>query len=504
METLNEVFINSIVNTNSNYSVRRETYNDRPYIVVPVTMMVEGVHDGSQGPLLHLAEELGAFPNAWNGIPVTLQHPEMDGEFVSANSPDILAEYATGIVFETHLDGDKLKAEAWIEEARMRQLSPDTLAEIERGEPLEVSVGMFSADEEVSGEWNGETYNAISRNPRPDHLALLPGGVGACSLDDGCGVRANKKGGENVMKNDEKVATLSKEKHLENLLANAEAGYREVMSTIQSKLDVMDSDLKFHYLQEVYEDYFVYEVRQREGGNPPKLYKRGYSANEDGSIEFDEEPTEVRKQVSYVTFEDESLKRTKFNNKQKEVTTMSDKSDKPCCEDVVDALIANEATKFTAEDKEWLLTLKEDQIAKMVQNEASQEEDPPKEDTPPQLNAEQAMEIVKESLKTNEDFLNLMPADLREQARSGLKLHQEQKSKMVKAILDNTDEGVWTEDRLKSKEIDDLESIFKSVVNVETVADYSLNLSAETKVNQDVEEPMIPIFTVKKDETKTA
>ena len=112
---------------------------------------------------------------------------------------------------------------------------------------------------------------------------------------------------------------------------------------------------------------------------------------------------------------------------------MSDKSDKPCCEDVVNELITNTRTKYTEEDREWLLTLKEDQVAKLVPEPAKKpvEKPPEKKEPTPQLNAEQAREIVKESLKTNEDFFNFMPEDLREQMRSGLKLHQEQKSKRV-------------------------------------------------------------------------
>lgn len=36
-------------------------------------------------------------------------------------------------------------------------------------------------------------FKRIARNLNPDHLALLPGGTGACSWEDGCGVRANER-----------------------------------------------------------------------------------------------------------------------------------------------------------------------------------------------------------------------------------------------------------------------------------------------------------------------
>ena len=474
--------LRSVLSANAEYTARREVHNGRTHLVAPVIIMVEGVHAGNHGPLYHPVEELGAAVDAWNGRPVTISHPKSGGEHVSVSQPGILQRYGVGNVLDVHMEGDQLRGWIWVDETKLQQKSPEAHRVIERGEPLEVSAGLFSEDEQIGGQWNDETYNAISRNHRPDHLALLPGEVGACSWDDGCGVRANMKGGNNEMKKDENSQLLDKEQYLENLLNNADAGYREKISTIQDKLNAMDTDIKAYYLSDVYDDYFVYEIRSREGLNPPKMYKRNYSVNDSGEIEFAEEPAEVRKQVSYVALSGGGLKRTKLNKSKKEVTIMSDKSDKPCdgCEALVAELITNERTKFTEDHREWLLTLEEDQLALLVQDEMKEEKkDPPekKEPAPQQLNAEQVKEIVKGTFKTQEDFLAIMPEDLREQTRSGLKLHQEQKSKMVKAILENT-EDIWKEDQLKGMEIETLQKVFKSVVNVETVADYSLQVDS--------------------------
>jgi hypothetical protein len=464
--------LKSIFTINKEYTARREVYNNRTHIVLPVTMMVEGVHSGSHGPLYHPAKELGAAVDAWEGVPVTIDHPESGGEFVSVTLPGIEQQYSVGRVFSAHMEDDRLRAEIWVDEARLTQKSPEALRSINRGEMIEVSVGVFSEDEQLAGEYNGETYNAISRNHRPDHLALLPRGVGACSVDDGCGVRANKEGGEN-MENEDFQQLPDKVQYLTDLVANAESGYREVMSTIQNKLDNMDTDLRAYYLTDVYPEYFVYEVRSRDGSGQPLLYKRDYTTNEDGTIEFAEEPTEVRKQVTYVTLQEEG-KHAKSNVNQKEVKMPDEKV--PCCEDVVIALIANENTNFTDEDKEWLMNLGEEKLAKIVQNEKKPETPPKKEEAAevPQLNAEQAREILKESLKTNEDFLELMPEDLREQMSSGLRLQKEARARMVKSILDNTDEGVWDENVLKEMKIETLERVYKSVAKAEPVGDYSL------------------------------
>ena len=182
----------------SEYTIKTKVYQKRKHLVVPVTMMVEGVHSGSAGPLLHTIDELGRYPASWNGIPVMINHPSKDGSPISANSPELIDNECVGRVYNTFVEEKKLKANVWLDEAKLKEVSEDTYTCIIEKQPIEVSVGVFTDDENEEGEYNGETYEAIAHNHRPDHLALLPGGVGACSLEDGCGIRANKKGGKNV------------------------------------------------------------------------------------------------------------------------------------------------------------------------------------------------------------------------------------------------------------------------------------------------------------------
>jgi hypothetical protein len=192
------------------YEVREETHQGKSFLVVPVTMMVEGVHHGSHGPLLHTIEDLGKFPASWDGIPIVKDHPEIDGLNVSANSPEIIDTVMIGRIYRTHVDGSRLKAEAWFDKEKLISISPESYESIQNGDMLEVSVGVFTEDENVeNGDWNGEKYSAIARNHRPDHLALLPGGIGACSIEDGCGIRANKeKGGDKI---DDNVVNITNE-----------------------------------------------------------------------------------------------------------------------------------------------------------------------------------------------------------------------------------------------------------------------------------------------------
>lgn len=181
------------------YDIRYEMHVGKSYIVVPVVMMVEGVHNGSQGPTLHLAEELAKNVEIWNGIPVVIDHPKDEGGFISANSPDVVEQQGVGKVYNSKIENGKLKGEVWIEEEQANKVDSKTIANIKDQNPMEVSVGVFTDEEKARGKWRGESYALIARNYKPDHLALLPEAVGACSNNDGCGIRANvQKGGEDV------------------------------------------------------------------------------------------------------------------------------------------------------------------------------------------------------------------------------------------------------------------------------------------------------------------
>lgn len=183
---------------------REETLQGRSYYVVPVIAMVEGVRFGAnqEGPELGLATEFGDVPIVWAYKPLVLNHPQdEDGTFVSANSPNILESYQFGWTMNPEVKDSKLHMEAWIDVARVEELGGEfetTLQRIKDQETVEVSVGFFSDIQKQKGKYKGQTYNAIWRNIKPDHLAVLSEGIlGACSVADGCGVpRINQKDGD--------------------------------------------------------------------------------------------------------------------------------------------------------------------------------------------------------------------------------------------------------------------------------------------------------------------
>lgn len=189
-------------------SIRWASLEGKDYMVVPMVMITNGVHNGSSGPLLYPSEELSKTPEVWNHKPLTVYHPEINGQGVSACDPDILEQRKIGLIMNTRfVEGetkkddtgkswriDRLKSEAWIDPEKCKKVDNRILESLEKKQMVEISTGLFTDNEPATGVWNGEGYTAVARNYRPDHLAILPDQKGSCSIADGAGLLRNKDG----------------------------------------------------------------------------------------------------------------------------------------------------------------------------------------------------------------------------------------------------------------------------------------------------------------------
>jgi len=426
----------------NSYEVREEVLNNTTYMVVPVTMMVEGVHNGSRGPIFHSAAELGKIVESWNGIPVTIGHPMVDNAFVPANSPQVLQEWGYGIVFNAHMSGVQLKAEAWIEKAKLQANNENLHDRIMNGEIIEVSVGVFSDEQEIEGTWHNETYRAVAYNFRPEHLALLPNQQGACSVNDGCGIRVNN---ENMTLNSKNVLEVMQQLKQKGVYLDSQfsvsASLMERVDKVRSKLYSMDTETMFFYIEDVDETFFIYRKHTR-GDDESTLYKQGYGVAADGSIEFIGQPVQVVKRVEYDLLTTNKVK------------TMANEKCTPCVKKKVNALIANTQTKFAEEDREWLENLEEFQLDSMVPNEVA-----PKE-VEKEITHDMAVNAL--GLKEQEDYLKLMPESMQASVRSALTLHETHKKDLVAGIIANTEKDTWTEDELNAMEVNQLEKLAKT------------------------------------------
>ncbi len=451
----------------NNYNIEYRELNGIDHIVLPVIMMVEGVHNGSSGPLFHPATELGRNPSLWNGMPVVVNHPMVNGNPVSANSPDILNEYQIGQIFDAYFEDNKLKGYVWINLEKAQSKFPEVLEYIENKKPLDVSVGVFNEVDEVQGIWNNEEYVGIATNHIPDHLALLPGGTGACSWNDGCGIRINQEGKMTKEKENKGVNTYL------NTLSNE---YKELGYKLQEVLNQKDKTGEYYYLDALYDSYIVYRVEKPEGSY---YYKEDYEVNNDGNVTLKGNPIQVKREVSYPS----------VNNEQNTQGGKMSKEFKPCCPEKVEKIISINST-FTKEDKEWMEKLSEEQLNK-IQALAESKVEVKEVEVEKEVTKEDALNALSEHLSDPEKFMDLLPKEIQEQLKHGLKLHNDQKMEFIKKITANSE--AWTEDELKAKSFDELQ---KMASLIKEPVDYSVmgvgNVPTNNEENTD-EDLLLPV-----------
>lgn len=446
---------------------QRVRRNGRDTIIAPVVLMVEGVHNGSSGPLFYSADELRASAFSWNGVPVPVHHPVDDsGTPISCNSPDILDGRVVGRLFNVEFNTQptpRLRGEIHVDVEKALQVDPTVVDSLVQNRPLEVSTGLFSVDESIVGDWKGERYQAIVRNIRPDHLALLPGGRGACSWQDGCGIRANETKGDQNMKEQvgifQRIVSLLKNNMT---LTDNEQSMQEMQRAVQRKLDSLDSMTQVHFLEALYPDHMVYRVEpgSQATNSETRYFRRPCTMGEHGEVEFDNNVEEVRKTTEYVPVtraneegikKDDELKdnkattpATQTQNKEKEEQKMVTEERKQ----KVSELIANGA--FTDEDRNFLETCECPQFTR-IQTLAVR---------PVKMKANAEQKPV-----TFDELLKAAPADVQAQhayVTNQFKQFREGLVARVKANANNK----FTDEQLASMDISLLETVANTVTPV--------------------------------------
>ena len=208
--------------------IREESLEGRQYEVYPAVMLREAVVNGN------FVDSSDLISASWNGVPVTVNHPTVDGEEVSANSPKVLAKFQVGRVFNASMDGDKLKAEVWIDVKKADERFPELRDHLKKNN-CEVSTGYFAKDIPNEGEYKGSAHKVQHTDIKPDHFALLPDDVGACSFENGCGIRANSlesffNKAISKIKGDDKESKLDVKVNIGSEVVNA-------LKTLQSDLE---------------------------------------------------------------------------------------------------------------------------------------------------------------------------------------------------------------------------------------------------------------------------
>lgn len=456
---LNSYYLKANVDTTM--QTRRETFEDVEHLVVPVIAAKEMVMNGYFYP----AEEFSDWVETWNGVPVPISHPQVNGVAISAKSPRIQELNSVGWFFNAEFTKDKkLKGEIWLNTVKIKKLNANYIIErFESGDIIEVSTGLFSNVEMVSGEFNGEAYEGIIRHIRPDHLALLPNEVGACSIEDGCGAMRNNcacKEPKTVMDKVNKAIRLIGDKL--GLNVNKE-DFNEIVTNLGTKLTESYPD-NFTYILDVYDNEVIYEVS---GNGKDTLYKRSY-VNTDGTVTLGDDTLEVVRKTTYNPIV--SGNKLKINGGREPM-------DK---ETIIQSVIANKSNGFTEEDKASLEELNEVVLSKMVANEEEGKEvetdeaieESKEESTPAIESSEEPIEGSSEepiaelpTEQTTEQKVNSLldsvdDSEVKEMLSNAVKEHTEKKQVLVNTIVK---ESELTVEEVKGLSFNQIQKIANSL-----------------------------------------
>ena len=435
------------VKANFTGAVRNDSMAGKDYLVAPMVMIVEGVHNGSHGPLFYPGEELGKIPAIWNTKPIVVYHP---AEGHTACDPDILTNRQVGLVMNTRFEDGKLKAEAWLDPVRMDVVDDRIGEAVKNNKMMELSTGLFTDEESVeNGEWNGKEYTTIARNYRPDHLALLPDMKGACSVEDGAGfLRMNAVGDSLTMLfndlDDEKKKEIKKNekevlREVTHFILN-ELSFDDIRFQLRGLVQAKEGDDDaFIWIEDVFDSNFIYEKDGR-------LFQQDYTITK-------EIPALVGLPVEVVR-KTEFIEKT-IVNKMKGITMKIKKK-------LVDGLISNESTQWAEGDREVLMNLDVDVLDLMepVENEKKEPEKEAKENEVQAAAEKGAEEVAAKTNKTQttDEYIESAPPEIKAMLQNQRRRYDAEKTRLINTITAN-DRNTYKPEFLKEKDVEELTAL---------------------------------------------
>jgi transcriptional regulator with XRE-family HTH domain len=248
---------------------------------------------------LYPSEEIDKSFESLNRTPVTVEHPEIDGVFVSASDPEIDFDFRFGAFNENARkmpDGrialDKVinVQKALMTEKGKRLL--DRIDELEnnaKARPIHTSVGVFLDVEETELATNehGQDFTWIARDMVFDHDAILLDSIGASTPDQGTGIGINKerlKVSHFVMDDQREVKAL-------NYLTN-ELSFSEIEHELFKELNKGLNE-KFSFPIAVFDDSFIFETSEGE------LFRSNYTVDELNNVSIQDTRLPVERVVEF-------------------------------------------------------------------------------------------------------------------------------------------------------------------------------------------------------------
>jgi len=271
---------------------RHDTLDGKEYLVVPVVAVKHGVLNKEYLS----ADEIEKSVQFWNDVPIPVYHPVRNGAKISAKTLAVIEEDVIGRFYNAFYENESLKGEMWIDIEKAKSLGGDALevlTSLEAGEVVEVSTAYFTTVVMEAGKYGEKSYNGSQHAIKPDHLALLPGMTGACSITDGCGANRTNEAGDLMGLN------------AESLRVQLQDG-----ESINDRRDAVQLAIGDTWIVDLYEDVVVYETSEVIAGGG--YFKAPYTIK-DGKVTLGT-ITSVKREVVY-------------NEKEtKEIVNMADKA----------------------------------------------------------------------------------------------------------------------------------------------------------------------------------
>lgn len=405
----------SVFTVAQDVELRRETLDGKEHIVLPLTALVQGTFQcaNCNGPNFYPAAEFGKNPGAWNGRPVTIGHPQRNGNYVSAGDPDIWGTERIGTTFHARMEGEKLRVEAWIDpEAveRAGEAAGEVLAAAEGGDQVEVSTAAWIDEVPKVGSYAGRKYDAIQTAFQPDHIALLHlGDKGACSWEDGCGVRVASMADQT----EPCCESCAAGDPCEELAAHQTARSREMAIEV-----ALEGAYGFAYLVDHDDEWVYFAADGRKG-----LRRRRYTEDDDGNVMLAED-------------DDERVRpRTEFVAVNQEDGDMAD-----------DKQTKDRAASAPPPEKDSEHAKLDDRDKKIAEQQAEIEH--------------LKDQISKPAAATLDEYLEQAPVELRDGLMTLHKAETRRRLELIDAVM-KAEKGLYEEDELKAMKVADLERLAK-------------------------------------------
>lgn len=268
-------------------SIRREKHNGREHLVLPsYTLPANVVMNGG----LYTAEEIDAHYQGLEGTLAPLGHPQVNGQFVSAFSPEGLNVGFVGAWNRNvKKSGNRIYVEKWVDVSKAEESEGgrellERVAAIERGDdvpPIHTSVAAFLDQLEPNEQQRATGAEWVAKIHSMDHDAILLHEVGAATPDQGVGLMVNADLAQPLKANTGALIGESYREREQRLDRAAKAKFAAGPDEYAWIADFTDSQA----------------VVIRNGGNAEVF---GYKS-EGGNIIFDDTGTAVARQESWVT-----------------------------------------------------------------------------------------------------------------------------------------------------------------------------------------------------------